>query len=65
MALPDGTRFRVKQLKGGKTQRLAFRKNSNEVVEAVTFNAKGTETARHTPAEFAADRKRKPLRMRP
>lgn len=58
MSLPKGTRFRVTR-RGGNKIRLAFRKGSNEVIEA-----KNLETgATHTPSEFAADRKRKKLRM--
>ena len=59
----DNVRYRFRLLKHGKKQRLAFR--GNQVVEAVTFDAKGKKTeATHTPGEFAAEKKRTPLRMR-
>lgn len=52
MPLPEGTRFRVKTTKTGKKIRLAF---NNGVIEA-----KNLETgATHTPAEFAAERRRR------
>ena len=64
----EGATYRFRPIKGGKKQRLAFRKDG-KVVEAVTYNAKGEKTgATHTPSEFKADAKakakRKPLRLR-
>ena len=59
MPLPKGTRFRVTR-RGGVKIRLAFRKGTNEVIEAKSL----TSGATHTPAEFAADKKRRRLRMR-
>lgn len=58
MPLPEGTRFRVTR-RGGKKIRLAFRKGSNEVIEAKNLDTGAT----HTPREFAADRKRRALRV--
>lgn len=60
MPLPEGTRFRVTTTSGGKKVRLAFRKGSNTVIEAKNLKTGAT----HTPKQFAADRKRQPLRMR-
>jgi len=54
MPLPEGTRFRVTR-RGGEKVRLAFRKGTNEVIEAKNLRTGAT----HTPAEFAADRKRR------
>lgn len=51
MPLP-GARYRVKTMKSGKKVRLAFK--GNRVVEAK--NLESGET--HTPAEFAADRRK-------
>ena len=57
MPLPEGTRFRVTR-RDGKKIRLAFR--GNTVIEA-----KNLETgAIHSRSEFAADKKRRRLRMR-
>lgn len=58
MPLPKGTRFRVKRTKGGKRIRLAFRKGSNDVIEAKNLSTGAT----HTPQQFAAERKRRRLR---
>ena len=64
MPIEGNVRYRFRPIGGGKKQRLAFRKDG-EVVEAVTYDAKGHKTgAAHTPKEFAKDRKRKPLRLR-
>jgi hypothetical protein len=65
----EGVRYRFRPLSGGKKQRLAFRKDGGEVVEAVTYGKDGKKTgAEHSPAEFKADRKakakRQPLRLR-
>ena len=49
----SGARYRMKPMKGGGYERLAFK--DNEVVE--TKNMKTGAT--HTPAEFAEDRKTK------
>lgn len=52
MPLPKGTRYRVTG-KGPSKVRLAFK--GNEVIEA-----KGLESGKvHTPAEFAADKKKR------
>jgi len=40
--------------------RLAFKKGTDTVIEATNLKTGAT----HTAKEFAADRKRKPLRMR-
>lgn len=45
-----GVRYRMVPLKGGGSERLAFR--GNRVVEATNMKTGAT----HTPAEFAADR---------
>jgi len=45
-----GARYRMKRLKGGGYERLAFK--GNKVVEAKNMKTGAT----HTPAEFAADR---------
>ena len=47
-------RYRVKQTPKGPV-RLAFRKSSNEVVEAKNLRTSAT----HTPSEFARDRARR------
>lgn len=52
MPLGKGVRYRVKTSKGGKRVRLAFK--GSRVVEAKNIDT----GAKHTPAEFAADRKR-------
>ena len=55
MPLPKGTRVRVKTTKTGKKIRLAFKKGTNEVIEA-----KNIKTGKiHTKKEFAADRAKK------
>ncbi len=53
MPLPEGTRVRWKTFPSGKKVRLAFKKGSDEVIEA-----KSSSGATHTPADFAADRAR-------
>jgi hypothetical protein len=63
MPMPEGTRFRFKRLPGGRKQRLAFRKGTNTVVEAVTYNKQGEKTATHTMREGKADKKRRGLRV--
>lgn len=55
MPLP-GARYRMKPMKGGGFERLAFQ--GNNVVE--TKNMKTGAT--HTPQEFAADKKNAPKR---
>ncbi len=59
MPLPAGTRFRVAK-RGNTKVRLAFKKGTDTVIEATNLKTGAT----HTAKEFAADRKRKPLRMR-
>lgn len=59
MPLPKGTRYAMKPMKGGGFERLAFGKGG-KVVEAKVM---GTNKV-HTPAEFAADRKRVQARKR-
>lgn len=51
MPLGKGVRYRVKTTKGGKRVRLAFK--GSRVVEAKNIDT----GAKHTPAEFAAERK--------
>lgn len=56
MPLPKGTRYRYTTTSKGTKIRLAFQ--GNKVIEA-----KNPKTgATHTPAEFAADRKKSKLR---
>lgn len=58
MPIP-GARYRMKKMKGGGNQRLAFK--NRRVVEA-----KNMETgAVHTPAEFAADRAKVKAKKKP
>jgi hypothetical protein len=69
MPIEGNVRYRFKQLSGGRKQRLAFRGTDGDVVEAVTYDAKGHKTGvHHTPAEFRADakakKKRQGLRLR-
>ena len=52
MPVPRGARFRVKTTKSGAKIRLAF-VGKGKVVEAVNLKS----GKRHTPAEFARDRK--------
>lgn len=52
MPLGKGVRYRVKTTESGKKVRLAFK--GGEVIEAKNLKTGAT----HTPAEFAADRKR-------
>jgi len=54
MPTPKGTRFRVKTTKSGGKIRLAFKKGSNQVIEAKNLKTGAT----HTPKEFASDRKK-------
>ena len=49
----SGARYRMVPLKGGGYERLAFK--GGQVVEAKNMKTGAT----HTPAEFAADRKKK------
>ena len=49
----DGARYRMVPMKGGGYERLAFK--GNTVVEAKNMKTGAT----HTPAEFAADRRKK------
>lgn len=58
MPLGKNVRYRVVTIKTGKKVRLAFEKG--QVVEAKNL----TTGATHTPAEFAADRKRAAKRTR-
>lgn len=53
-----GVRYRVKTTRSGVKVRLAFR--GNQVVEAKNLATGAT----HTPAEFAADRRRRIRRLR-
>ncbi len=53
MPLGKGIRYRVKKTKKGKKVRLAFQ--GKTVVEAKNLKTGAT----HTPAEFAADKKKK------
>lgn len=62
MPLSGNVRYRFKDLGGGKTQRLAFR--GGDVVEATTYKDGAKTGAVHTPREFAADKKRRALRLR-
>lgn len=39
MPLPKGTRFRVRTLKGGGKQRLAFKKGTNQVIEVKNLSS--------------------------
>lgn len=48
-----GARYRMVPLKGGGYERLAFK--GNQVVEAKNMKSGAT----HTPAEFAADKRKK------
>jgi len=43
MPLPEGTRYRVKTTKSGKKVRLAFKKGTNEVIEAKSLKAKAKD----------------------
>ena len=55
--LGPGVRYRVKTTSSGKQVRLAFKgkgKGKGKVIEAKNLQTGAT----HTPAEFAADRKR-------
>ena len=54
MPLPKGTRIRV-TTQGGKKVRLAFKKGTNEVIEAKNLKTGAT----HTPAEFKKDKAKK------
>ena len=58
MPLGKGVRYRVKQTPKGPV-RLAF-KGKGKVVEAVNLRTK----ARHTPEEFAADKKKAAARKK-
>ena len=63
MPLPKGTRFRVTTTKSGKRIRLAFRRGAPRR-GAQPIEAKNIDTgATHTPAEFAADRRRRRRRL--
>jgi hypothetical protein len=53
MPIPGGARYRMRPMKGGGYERLAFQ--GNNIVE--TKNMKSGAT--HTPAEFAADRNKR------
>lgn len=59
MPLPKGTRFRTMTTKSGKRVRLAFRRGTNPVIEAKNIDTGAT----HTPAEFAADRRKRRRRL--
>ena len=60
MPLPEGTRYRVTTSKTGKKTRLAFKKGTNQVIEAKSLASGKT----HTSAEFALDRmSRKPKKL--
>jgi len=52
MPIP-GAKYRMRKMKGGGNERLAFQ--GNQVVEAKNMQTGAT----HTPAEFAADRKKR------
>ena len=60
MPLSQSVKYRVKTMPSGAKIRLAFTKNGGDVVEAKNL-ASG---ARHTEAEFKADRKRRGSRLK-
>ena len=57
MPLPSGTRYRMKPMKGGGYERLAFK--GNKVVESKNMKTGAT----HTPSEFAADQSQAPRKV--